>query len=543
MGKIKKGMFCIFVFLLSWAPSMGQDIHQAVKKGDLEKVKTLLKEVPTLLNLKGHYNRTPVMTAAFARQKDVFKYLVEQGADLNAGDQEGLRPIHYAAFMGDPALMALVISKGADVDTANNVVGAAPIHIAARGGNAPMIKLLGSKGVNLEIKNKDGLSPLLMSVNSGNIETVRLLSDLGASPDNRNPEGNTPLLLAALNGAPEMVKLLLDKGADVDVKNQRGGTPYSVASREGHTHITQLLTKAGAKKTPYQFPALKGPYLGQPEPGLTPVLFAPGVVSTEKRELNAVFTPDGKEFYYTIRKPGGDWVIMVMKQENNRWTRPRAASFSGQYSDVDMFISPDGKKLFYCSNRPRESQAADTKSDAEKSPRRDFDIWYVERKGDGWSEPINPGAPVNSRQPEFYPAVARDGTLYYQSTRKHCFGARDIYRCRWVNGKYLEAENLGDRVNSKHFESDPYIAPDRDMIILSVNRPDGRGRGDLYMAVRQKDGGWSELKHLGNDINTEAHENCPMVSPDGKYLFFTRAGDVYWMKRPMPEAGKKKHKD
>jgi len=81
-------------------------------------------------------------------------------------------------------------------------------------------------------------------------------------------------------------------------------------------------------------------------------MFAPGVVSTEKNELNSVFTPDGKEFYFTIQTGLGKWKIMVMKQENNRWSKPTMTSFSGQYSDVDLFISPDGKKLFYSSNRP-----------------------------------------------------------------------------------------------------------------------------------------------------------------------------------------------
>jgi len=52
------------------------------------------------------------------------------------------------------------------------------------------------------------------------------------------------------------------------------------------------------------FPVLKGPYLGQNPPGMTPEVFAPNIISTDKRELNSVFSPDGKEFYFTKRSDG-----------------------------------------------------------------------------------------------------------------------------------------------------------------------------------------------------------------------------------------------
>jgi Tol biopolymer transport system component len=100
-----------------------------------------------------------------------------------------------------------------------------------------------------------------------------------------------------------------------------------------------------------QFPHLKGPYLGQSSPGLKPVIFAPGIVSTEKNELNSVFTPDGKEFYFSSFDPGRGYTIMVMKESAGGWTSPRTASFSGRYSEVDMFITHDGKYFFFTSGR------------------------------------------------------------------------------------------------------------------------------------------------------------------------------------------------
>ena len=50
-----------------------------------------------------------------------------------------------------------------------------------------------------------------------------------------------------------------------------------------------------------EFPVLRGPYLGQKPPGMTPEVFAPGIISTrEKYELNSIFSPKGDEFYYEI---------------------------------------------------------------------------------------------------------------------------------------------------------------------------------------------------------------------------------------------------
>jgi WD40-like Beta Propeller Repeat len=96
-----------------------------------------------------------------------------------------------------------------------------------------------------------------------------------------------------------------------------------------------------------------------------------------------------------------------------------------------------------------------------------------------------------------------------------------IYRSRFINGKYSAPENLGDSINSKYFDGDPYIAPDESFLIfVSYNRPDGLGDGDLYISLN-RNGSWTAAKNPGSKINSSALDFCPNISPDKKYFYFT----------------------
>ena len=74
-----------------------------------------------------------------------------------------------------------------------------------------------------------------------------------------------------------------------------------------------------------------------------------------------------------------------------------------------------------------------------------------------------------------------------------------------------------------------FIAPDESYMIYCSIRKDGLGKGDLYISFKDNKGDWSEAVNMGNSINTENHELCPFVSADGKYLFYTSNGDIYWV--------------
>ena len=271
-------------------------------------------------------------------------------------------------------------------------------------------------------------------------------------------------------------------------------------------------------------PEIKGPYLGQKPPGMIPAVFAPGIVSTEKGELNIIISPDGNEIYFSRSRPSSPTAIMVMINKEGKWHAPRVASFSGQYSDMDPSMSKDGTKIFFGSTRPTGNVNA-----------QGCDIWLVERlKPGNWSDPRNIGEPVNTPMNDNYPTLTKAGTIYYQSKGHGGKGGLDIFRSELINGTYTKPENLGEAINSKYNDFDAFIATDESYLIFSSsNRPEGFGSGDLYVSFRKKDESWTQAKNMGVTINTSSMEYCPKVSPNGKYLFFTSSrsgnGDIYWV--------------
>ena len=112
------------------------------------------------------------------------------------------------------------------------------------------------------------------------------------------------------------------------------------------------------------------------------------------------------------------------------------------------------------------------------------------------------------------------GPCIFGSDRAGGKGRTDIYRSRLVDGKYTEPENLGDAINTQFEEFEPYISPDQKYLIFMTQRPDGLGGSDLYISY-QHNGAWTKATNLGDKINSSGSEYSPIVSPDGKYFFWS----------------------
>lgn len=265
-------------------------------------------------------------------------------------------------------------------------------------------------------------------------------------------------------------------------------------------------------------------YLNQEPLGLTPEKFAAGLISTpDEYEFGSFLPADAQTFYYAVRLDK-DWnaEIRYTQLKNGQWTKPKRVPLDGKYSYNDPLLSEDGNRLYFMSNHAEDGGA----------PTGDSDLWYAQKTANGWSEPINLGAPVNSSKNEYYLSFAADSTLYFSSNRhtsEKNAGDHDIHFSRFQSGTYQQPVKMGPAINSKHFEVDAYVAPDQSYLIYSSSRPGGLGEGDLYISFKQKDGSWSKAQNMGTPINSENHEFCPFVTRDGRYFFYTSNGDIYWV--------------
>lgn len=244
--------------------------------------------------------------------------------------------------------------------------------------------------------------------------------------------------------------------------------------------------------------------------GGDPVVFEAGKISDAYPNRDMAISPDGNELFYTIQFTKGLYsVIMHAVKNNGNWGEPEVASFSGQHSDLEPSFAPDGKTLYFSSNRPLKDTSAD----------KDFDIWYVTKTNGVWQNPQNAGAPVNTADDEFYASVTKSGNLYL--TRSTGGRNDDIKMCRFVNGHYDEAVSLSDSVNSAGYEFNAYVDPDEAFIIYTAyRRAGGKGSGDLFISYRNSNGAWGKGINLSS-LNSASMDYCPFVSADKKRLYFT----------------------
>ena len=250
-----------------------------------------------------------------------------------------------------------------------------------------------------------------------------------------------------------------------------------------------------------ELPVLEGPYLGQKLPGLTPEVFAPGIVSTEHHEWGPSFSPDMKEFYFSRRnnKSGKD-SHFVLKSENNRWHASEVEP------GVGASISPDGKTMF-------------------------FKNQYSERTDEGWSEFKSLGSAFEDFD-IMRLTTSSKGTYVFDEYPKE--GNFVLRYSRLINGKREAPKLLSKEINTGKQNVHPFIAPDESYILWDSKRDGSYGGSDIYVSFRQENGSWGSAINLGDKINTSASERGGYVTPDGKYLFFFAPdskgkGDVFWV--------------
>jgi len=179
----------------------------------------------------------PAVFAAESRLADAaeksdrasIRTLLQQNADMNAPQADGMTALHWAAYLDDLETTKLLVSVNA----------------------------------NAIVTNRYGVTPLSLACQNGNTSIVELLLEHGADPNTILRGGETVLMTAARTGRTGPVNALLKRGADVNAKERRGQTALMWAAADGHTAVVELLIKAGADI-----------HATLPDSGFTPLFFA-----------------------------------------------------------------------------------------------------------------------------------------------------------------------------------------------------------------------------------------------------------------------------
>jgi ankyrin repeat protein len=167
---------------------------------------------------------------------------IYHGANIDAEDPDGRRPLHVAAASGKLTVAELLLKHGADINAPDRQ-GHSPLHVALLTGRTQVADMFIRKGAVFEPDE------LLREATLGGVsdrDVVDFLVRRGADVDHRGPDGRTPLIIAIENDDRLMTKLLLSRGADVNLQDAAGRRPLAVATPLGNQAIIRLLRKNGA---------------------------------------------------------------------------------------------------------------------------------------------------------------------------------------------------------------------------------------------------------------------------------------------------------
>ncbi|MFT4803942.1 MAG: hypothetical protein ACJAVB_002469 [Cyclobacteriaceae bacterium] len=259
---------------------------------------------------------------------------------------------------------------------------------------------------------------------------------------------------------------------------------------------------------------IESPYFGQKPPALIPKIFAPDIISLNGRSEKGIsFSPDLDEIYFSANKKDENTGIYYSKLEGKKWTPIKKADFTKGEKDTEMypFVSFSGNEIYFSAHNPDFTNNK---------------IWYVNRLENSWSNAIKLESPINDDE-VFYLNQAKNGDLFYTNISN-------------IKMNYAPNKN-GDFSEVKEVVIDyghhGFISPSQDYLVVQDQNKENEKRkdADIYVCFKEKDGTWTKPISLGNAVNSNFNERIPSITPDGKYLFFSRYNEegglsnFYWV--------------
>jgi ankyrin repeat protein len=206
LGILQLAIVVVVTLAMSRPASCGE-IHNAARRGDVDKVQALIRRDPNLVLSTDHKEMTPLHVAAESGQMKVVTLLLDANAYINVRDGNGHTPLFLAATAGHTDVVMQLLARGADVNIQDDL-GKTLLHWVAGAGDKNLANLLLGRGARVNALTKDN---------------------------------RTPLFFAAAEGQKKMVELLLAHDADASIVDRWGDTPSYAAAAHGHGEVAELL--------------------------------------------------------------------------------------------------------------------------------------------------------------------------------------------------------------------------------------------------------------------------------------------------------------
>ena len=258
-------------------------------------------------------------------------------------------------------------------------------------------------------------------------------------------------------------------------------------------------------------------------------------INSELPEYFPSITADDSTFLFTRRvndlsAPGGrqEEIFVSKKTPNNNWSNSFLVSnaINSKYNEGAPTFSPDGQYIIFvgCETGAK----GDYEYGDDRKGYGSCDLFYSQNNGTNWSKPVNLGSKINSKHWETQPSFSSDGkTLYfirgmtYDRQRRNPDN-QDIYVTTISeDGQWTKPEKLPPNINSPHREESVQIHPDGKTLYFSSNGHPGMGGMDLYMSRKLDDNTWSDPINLGYPLNTFKNDISILISPKGDKGYFS----------------------
>ncbi|PPQ88419.1 hypothetical protein CVT25_011221 [Psilocybe cyanescens] len=205
-------------------------IFVAAQRGDVELIRELITSGKASATDRDPQNITPLHWAAINAHVAACRYLLEQGAEVDAlGGDLVATPMQWAARNGYLYVIQLLIAHGAD-PTISDSQGYNSLHLVTHSSSIMPLLYLLHQPINVDSRDSQGHTSLMWAAYQGDALSVDLLLRHGANTNLKDDAGLSPLHWAVVRGNRVAIRRLIEKGADLSAKDGEGRTPRDMAA-------------------------------------------------------------------------------------------------------------------------------------------------------------------------------------------------------------------------------------------------------------------------------------------------------------------------